>query len=229
MDKLVIACLAFSLIHLFVAGSSVRHLIIAIAGRTTYFGLFSIASLGSLSWMILSFNKAIEGEAIPLWNSYPAGHWVALVFMAPALILVIVGLLTKSPTAMMQEKLLLQGDAAKGVLRITRHPFLSGVAIWAAVHILANGDMASLAFFGTFFVVVVAGARSIDHKRYVSHGEAWRDFTEKTSIVPFGAILQGRNSLKVKEMGWPLLLAVAAYAALVYFHADIFGVAPFPA
>lgn len=228
MDELVIACLAFSLIHLFVAGSSVRQLIITTAGRTTYFGLFSIASLGSLAWMVLSYNKAIAGGALPLWDTYPAGHWVAVVFMAPALILVIVGLLTKSPTAMMQEKLLLQGDAAKGILRITRHPFLSGVAIWSAVHIIADGNMASLAFFGTFFVVVVGGARSIDHKRYVSHGQAWQDFTAKTSIVPFGAILQGRNSVNIKEMGWPLLLAVAVYAAFVYFHADIFGVTAFP-
>lgn len=228
MDKLVLACLAFSLIHLFVAGSSVRQLLINVAGRGTYFGLFSIASLGSLVWMILSYNRVVRSGAEQLWNVGPAGYWVALVFMFPAVILVIVGLLTKSPTAVMQEKLLLQGNPAKGILRISRHPFLSGVAIWSAVHIFADGDMASLAFFGTFFVVVVAGARSIDHKRYVSHGESWRKFTSETSIAPFGAILQGRNSIKFKEMGWPLPLAVAVYAAFVYFHVDIFGVAPFP-
>ncbi len=34
--------------------------------------------------------------------------------------------------------------------RFTRHPMLSGVTVWAAAHLLANGDLASLILFGSF-------------------------------------------------------------------------------
>jgi uncharacterized membrane protein len=34
--------------------------------------------------------------------------------------------------------------------RLTRHPMLWGVTVWAAVHLVANGDLASLILFGSF-------------------------------------------------------------------------------
>jgi uncharacterized membrane protein len=34
--------------------------------------------------------------------------------------------------------------------RFTRHPMLWGVTIWAAAHLLANGDLAGLILFGSF-------------------------------------------------------------------------------
>ena len=217
------------MIHLFVAGSSIRSLVISMAGQGTYFGLFSIASLGSLFWMAFSYNKALDNSYEMLWATSPLGQWIALILMFPALILIVAGVLTKSPTATMQEKLLLHGDGATGILRITRHPLLSGIALWSAVHVLANGDLPSLIFFGTFFVVVLAGSRSIDHKRYVAFGADWQRFATETSILPFGAILLGRNKFKPGELGWRALLGIALYAALVYFHPSIFGVSVIPA
>jgi uncharacterized membrane protein len=38
---------------------------------------------------------------------------------------------------------------ARGIQRVTRHPFLWGVAVWAFVHLIANGDVASLMLFGS--------------------------------------------------------------------------------
>lgn len=37
-----------------------------------------------------------------------------------------------------------------------RHPQLSGFALWAAVHLLVNGDLHSLVLFGTFLVWALA-------------------------------------------------------------------------
>lgn len=228
MDAVVISCLAFLLIHLFVAGSAIRRLLIDAVGQGAYFGLFSIASLGSLVWMATSYNRALTGSHEMLWFASAAGQWATLILMFPAVVLVVTGLLTKNPTATMQEKMLLQGNAVTGILRVTRHPFLSGIAIWAAVHVFANGDLPSLIFFGTFFVVVVAGARSIDHKRYIAYGSDWQQFASETSIMPFGAILQGRNKLRLGEIGWRLLVGVALYAVLVYFHGSLFGISAIP-
>ena len=37
-------------------------------------------------------------------------------------------------------------------------------AIWAAVHIIGNGDAAAIIFFGAFLVTALAGMPSIDAK-----------------------------------------------------------------
>jgi len=76
----------------------------------------------------------------------------------------------------------------EGIVRVTRHPFLMGVGLWAVVHLVANGDVASFIFFGAFAVTALAGTVSIDAKRRHALGPGWRSFAAQTSIVPFAAI-----------------------------------------
>jgi uncharacterized membrane protein len=114
-------------------------------------------------------------------------------------------------------------------LRITRHPFLWGVAIWSAFHLSANGDEASVIFFGTFFVLSILGTFSIDAKRRRKMGVAWAAFAAKTSNIPFAAAITGRNSLKLGEsFGWRFWVAALLFVTVLFAHAHIFGVSPFP-
>src|ERR687883_287202 len=68
----------------------------------------------------------------------------------------------RTPTAMGGDALL--GAEPTGIQRVTRHPMLWSFAIWAAVHVIGNGDTASLVFFGAFLVTALAGMPSIDAK-----------------------------------------------------------------
>jgi uncharacterized membrane protein len=108
----------------------------------------------------------------------------------------------------------------QGVLRITRHPFLWGVALWAAGHLLVNGDAASLALFGALLALAVFGTFSIDAKRKRALGPAWEQFAAQTSNVPFAA----RQRISLSEIGWwRLLLGAAIWAALLFGHPYLFG------
>ncbi len=130
---------------------------------------------------------------------------------------------------MAQEGALDRADVVKGMLRITRHPFLWGVAIWAAGHLLVNGDRAGLVLFGAMLVLAIFGTVSIDGKRARALGDRWDGFAAQTSNVPFAAILAGRQSLKVGEIGWwRIALAVIVYAALLFGHPYAFGVRALP-
>jgi uncharacterized membrane protein len=101
---------------------------------------------------------------------------------------------------------------------------LMSFALWGLVHVLGNGDTAALVFFGAFLVTAVAGMPSIDAKLARRHGEAWAGFAAKTSIVPFGAILGGRNRLVLSEIGWmPPVVGLILWAALLHFHRSFFG------
>src|SRR5262249_10385950 len=91
--------------------------------------------------------------------------------------------------------------AAAGIVRVTRHPFLTGVGLWALVHLIGNGDLASLVFFATWAIVALAGTVSIDAKRRRLLGAAWEPFAAQTSIVPFAAIAAGRNHFVPREIG----------------------------
>jgi uncharacterized membrane protein len=153
----------------------------------------------------------------------------AIILMLPASLLVVIGLTTPNPTAIAQENRLAQPP--QGIVRVTRHPFLTGVGLWALVHLIGNGDVASLVFFAVWAIVALAGTVSIDGKRRRLLGAAaWEPFAAQTSIVPFAAIAAGRNRFSPGEIGaWRWGAAVVVYALMLFGHADVIGVSPFPA
>ena len=153
---------------------------------------------------------------------------VAIVLMLPAFLLVVIGLATPNPTSVAQEDRLAQ--PARGIVRVTRHPFLTGVALWALVHLVGNGDIASFVFFATWALIALAGTVSIDAKRRRLSGAAsWEPFAAQTSILPFAAIAAGRNRFSLREIGtWRWVAALVAYALVLGGHAPLIGVSPFP-
>jgi uncharacterized membrane protein len=119
--------------------------------------------------------------------------------------------------------------AVTGVLRITRHPFLWGVALWSGFHLVANGDEASVIFFATFLILALLGTMSIDAKRRRKLGAAWEAFARTTSNAPFAAVIAGRNTLRMAEMfGWRFWVAVLLFLVLLFVHHWLFSVSPFP-
>jgi uncharacterized membrane protein len=134
-----------------------------------------------------------------------------------------------NPTAVGGEALLAEKEAAKGIQRITRHRFLWGIAFWSSTHLILNGDFASLVFFGSLLLVAIGGTFSIDEKRRKALGEAWDRFAGITSNLPFLAVIQGRNSFQISEIGWwPAVLAVMLYGLILHFHRTLFGGSPLP-
>ena len=110
--------------------------------------------------------------------------------------------------------------------RITRHPFLWGIVIWAGSHLVANGRLADLVLFGALLILGLLGPPSIDAKRMRALGDKYAAFKAQTSNIPFAAILQGRQSLKLGEIWWRLIVAVVVFGAVMWAHPYAFGVNP---
>ena len=120
------------------------------------------------------------------------------------------------------------GAAARGVLRITRHPVMWGIALWALSHIAARGDAAAAVFFGSMLVLALSGTVLIDRRKRAALGEDWVRFARVTSNVPFLAVLSGRNRLNLAEIGWGRpLLAIVLYGVTWWLHASLFGARPY--
>jgi uncharacterized membrane protein len=219
MLNLVVASAYFLLIHFGVSGTRLRDALVAGLGAGPYRGAFSLATLLGIAWMIYAYRRA---PAVPLWGLLPGFHPAANVLVFIAFLFIIIGITTPSPTVAGMESTLAEGpNIVRGMIRITRHPFLWGVALWALVHLVVNGDLASLILFGSLLLLALGGTLSIDAKRRRKFGEQWTQFANVTSDVPFAAITSGRNRLgpALVEIGvWRPLAATVVYAVAFYLH-----------
>lgn len=217
MWDLVGACAFFLLIHFGVSGTAVRDALTRRLGERPYRGLFSLASLGGMGWLIFAYHRA---PYLATWGERLALRPVAYGLVLIAFLFAGIGLMTPSPTQVgMESRLDPQG--VRGITRMTRHPFLWGVALWAVTHLAVNGDVASLLMFGSLLVLALGGTRSIDAKRRRHGGERWQAFSRATSNVPFAAIVSGGNRLApaLAEIGpWRPLVAIALFVLAFYLH-----------
>ena len=219
MFNLIAASAYFLLIHFGVSGTRLRDALVARLGPGRYRGAFALASILGLVWMIYAFRHA---PAVPLWGLVPGLRPTAYALVFVAFLFAVIGSATPSPTRVGMESKLTQGpDIARGMVRITRHPFLWGTALWALVHLIMNGELAALILFGTLLVLALGGTAAIDAKRRRAFGDQWAQFAAATSNIPFAAIAAGRNRLApaVREIGaWRVLLAIVVYVVAFYLH-----------
>jgi uncharacterized membrane protein len=223
-ERLALASFVWFGIHAFVAGSELRWFVVQRLGQRAFAGIFSILSLASLWFLIASYRKA---SFYPLWFAPPPIHWLPLLVMPLALTLLVGAFSVPNPTAVGAEQVLQRTDAARGVLRITRHPFLWSVALWSGAHLLVTGHVAAILFFGSFLATALRGTSSIDEKRRRTNKAEFARYAEVTSNLPFAAIVAGRNRLAWGELWVPVVIAGLLLAVLIHLHQRLFGFSPF--
>ena len=224
MTQLILAALFFTALHVGVAATSARGRAIEKLGENVYRAAFSLLSLLGIVWLAHAYRVA---GYIETWGQLAWFKPIAAFLMLVAFLLVVLGMTTPNPMAVGGENLLMANEQARGIQRVTRHPFLWGVAVWAFVHLIVNGDVASLVLFSSFLVLVFVGMISIDAKRKKACGRHWDSYAASTSIIPFQAIKDGRNTLVITEFKvWQLVVALVLYFAVIHFHQAWFGVSP---
>lgn len=104
-----------------------------------------------------------------------------------------------------------------GIIRITRHPQMVGQLIWCLAHTL---------WIGTTFTLLTSVGLVLHHLFAVWHGDrrllarygqAFEAVRERTSVIPFLAIFQGRQTLKLEEFVRPAYLGVLIFTLLLWW------------
>lgn len=228
MDSFSIALVAFVLLHMGVSATGLRARITQRIGEGLYRGLFSLASLGLLAWLIYGYGAMrydpFDPLSQPWWAPPPWLRHLAMGLIALGVTLAVAGVLTPGPTLAGFEGALNKAEPATGILRITRHPFLWGVTLWAAGHLMVNSERFALMLFGALGLMVLFGTRSIDRKGRARNPEAWERFAAVTSNLPFAAIAQGRNSFKFGETWLRLLAGLLVAVLIALFHEKLIGI-----
>jgi uncharacterized membrane protein len=214
MLALAAAAILWTGVHVGIAGTALRGAIVRRITERGFMAAFSIASVVSIGLLCAAYNAA---PTVILWFAPPVLLWLLLLAMLPACVLFAGAVTTRNPTAV-------GGDGApiRGMLLVTRHPMLWSFAIWAAVHILGNGDLASVLFFGAFLVTALAGMPSIDAKIAARNPAAWRALAAATSLIP-GA----RHGFPLGRIGrLPFAVGAPLWAVLFAAHPYVIGVSP---
>lgn len=217
MSELWVAVLIWLVTHLGISSTPLRGILIRSIGQNAYLGLYSLLAAASLVYLIWIYTEVPRFDY--LWLPDPDLYWVAKITMPLALILMVGGFMVPNPTMVgatlddTEAK-----DLARGVTRITRHPFQWAVVIWALGHIVANGDLVSIVFFSAFGLLSFVGTFLMDAKKQASFEGAWDIYARKTSNVPFAAVLRGDNKLVMRELLGPVLAGLLAYGLLYFFH-----------
>src|SRR5262249_34027693 len=90
--------------------------------------------------------------------------------------------------------------AARGLERITRHPFFACGGLAFGAHALLAPHLIGTVFCAGLAVLALAGAWHQDRKLLARRGPSFAVFLSSTSLVPFAAILSGRQRLVLREL-----------------------------
>ena len=226
MENLALSGLLFLAIHA-IPATPLRSRAISLMGENVYLGLFSLLSVAAFIWWAHAFAAAPYDA--PAWTVPSWWPWLKALLILFAFLLLVGSLTAPNPTTPKSGHLLERPDIGTGIFAITRHPMMWSLAIWGTAHLISQANWRAFWFFGIFAATALIGALLQEKRKAATYGESWRQFTAKTSFVPFMAILQGRASLRLTEIGgWRIGLAVILWAAILHFHPWLFGAVPLP-
>ncbi|ELR97438.1 NnrU family protein [Gloeocapsa sp. PCC 73106] len=104
-----------------------------------------------------------------------------------------------------------------GIIRITRHPQMVGQVLWCIAHTLWIGSsftlVTSLGLVAHHLFGVWHGDRRL-HQRY---GDSFLAVKQRTSVIPFRALLEGKQALKWQEFARPAYAGVLAFVLLLWW------------
>jgi uncharacterized membrane protein len=210
--------------HLVLSSESVRTRLIAILGAQPFRGVYSLVAIGTFVPMLVAFAHN-KHAGMMLWNlrDDPVARGLTWLLMFAALILVIGGLINPNPAAIGAPG----RNRPTGILKITRHPSFVAFVSFAIGHLLMNGWVGDVIFFGGFAVLGIGGGIHQDRRKLREIGAPYREFLAATSFFPGAALIGRRIAWSRSDMPWTAIaLGIATGIVLVIFHPRFFGGSP---
>jgi uncharacterized membrane protein len=192
LSVMILGLVLFLGVHLLTTQRGLRARFVVSMGEGGYKGFYSLVSLAGLGLMVWGFAHYRSAGMIDVWHPPAAFRHITEALMLPAVILV-------------------AASYIRGRIYSTlKHPMLAGVKLWAAAHLLANGDLGSIILFGAFLAWAVFDRISV--KRRSDAG---------APPIPVGGV--GNDLIAV-------VVGIVAYLALGFvFHPVVIGVPVFGA
>ena len=187
---MILGLVLFLGVHTLTTRRALRGRLIAASGEPVYKIGYALVSLLGLVLIVWGFADYRATGWIDVWHPPKVLKHITVALMLPAVILVVASYL-------------------RGRIYTTlKHPMLAGVKLWAAAHLIANGDLGSIILFGSFLAWAVFDRISLKGRADAG-----------APPIPVGGI---GNDLIAVAVG-----AIAYLALAFVFHPVLIGVAVF--
>lgn len=217
--EFALAYVVFFLSHSLPVRPPLKSWLQARLGASGFTLAYSALSLAVLAWLIAAAGRAPH---VTLWDWARWQVHVPLIIMGPVCVILALSIGRPNPFSFGGAHNDLFDPARPGIVRWSRHPLLAALALWAAAHILPNGDLAHVILFGTFAAFAVLGGRLIDRRKRREMGADW----QRLHLVVEGTPLLSRRWSG--DIPARLVAAAFLYATLLWVHPVLFGVSPLP-
>lgn len=211
MSDLLWACCLFILAHIIPSYHPLRARCVSLMNERLFMSVYGVISLGLFIWLIHTY---LQAPYVELWTMQVWMRHVTLSVMFFVCILLVCSFSQPNPFSF--------GIGGKGfdpirpgIVGLTKHPALIAFALWSISHILPNGDVASVLFFGLMGGLSLYGPFSMNQKRRRQLGfQTWQRLSHET--------VRGWP-----HIGWKRWLAAGLlYIGLLYAHEPVIGIAP---
>jgi uncharacterized membrane protein len=184
---MILGLVLFLGVHTLTTQRELRARVVASVGEGTYKIGYALASLLGLALIVWGFAHYRATGWIDVWSPPIALKHITDALMLPAVILVVASYIRGR------------------IYTALKHPMLAGVKLWAAAHLIANGDLGSIILFGSFLGWAVFDRISLKHRA-------------DTGAPPIPVGGPGNDLIAVA-------VGVVAYLALAFaFHPVVIGV-----
>lgn len=203
---LIAANVAFVGTH-FAMSHPLRAPMVKALGAGGFQGVYTVVSFATLAWVYFAFTAAPPAD---LPGSGEVGWIAATIITLPAMILLAGSFMGNPalPTPMAETQARAE---PKGVFKVTRHPMMWGIGLWAASHIVLFWSTRTLVTALAMGVLALVGAKFQDAKKEVLMGAAWAEWESKTSYWPRWGALPSVGAV-------PLIAGTVLWLAGSYIH-----------
>lgn len=202
---MVLLLLVFAIIHS--GGAALRSRAEVRIGARAWRLIFAALSIPS-AVVVIGYFLAHRYDGIRLWNLQGVPGMVPAVWIMTAISFLF---LYPATYNLLEIPAVLKPQVrlyATGIIRISRHPQAVGQILWCLSHALWIGS--------SFMLVTCAGLIGHhlfavwhgDRRQRARFGDAFETLRSETSVVPFAAVLDGRQQLNREELFRPAQLGI---------------------
>ncbi|MBU3918116.1 NnrU family protein [bacterium] len=205
--------------HIGLSSDSIRSGMINKMGEKGFQGVYSLIALVTFVFLVLSYKNAKSSEV--LFFALGKDSVIMMIgcnlLMLFAFVFLFAGFTDKTPMGMGSVSF-----KAHGIVRITRHPMNTAFALFGLSHLLIQRSIADWIFLGGFVIYGYFGSLHQDGKKVKQTGGKLEEFVSNTSIIPFAAIIKGKQPLKLGEISkLGMVLGIIATAIARILHPSI--------
>jgi len=211
--QLALACGAFVGTHLALS-NPLRAVLVRGLGERGFLAFYVLVSFATLGWTIFAFHRAAAGW--PLWDGTAPLPWLAASILTYAAMVLVIASLGGNPALPQANLAGLSARRPWGVFRVTRHPMMIGIALWAAAHIIIAPTQRTILLSLSLILLALAGSWLQDKRKLARNGREWSAWMARTTFWP--------DLRQLGALGTTWVVGLALWLGATAVHSYVAGV-----